>query len=193
MGQCRHRRRGQHVVAFAVIPVATMLLASCWDSTTPVMSADEIAHRLSIAARQRPPVYFVGTNYAGLPLTSIDNGTSRTWMYYGTCKYVDGSCDLPLEVETEPFHRGQWSGIVVDCYRLPDVDGVPAVSFGGDQVALFIGPVTVTVYGDPARRIAAGVRAVGGLSSAPLPRPSAPTVRVVERACGPVGPPDYPG
>jgi hypothetical protein len=165
-----------------------LAVAACSHShqvEVPGKPADEVQQLLAVAAKAKPQMYYLGDTYRGLKISDIV--VPHTVMY-GTCKITvgeEGGCAPPYQVVTETFTQESWAN-AAECSRLPDIRGVPAVSFGGGTGLIF-GTTVVKVYGsdengDPAA--AAQIRPIGGSLVAQLPRPDAATLTVIGKACG---------
>ncbi len=84
--------------------------------TTAVMCIDSYAHRIYPShpvSDTRPltefrdfPVYWLGTNYEGLPLTELDISPSYITVGYGYCTMSGGllssACQVPLVIDERP-------------------------------------------------------------------------------------------
>ena len=165
-----------------------LVLAACSHSRqveVPGKPPDEVQQLLAVAAKAKPPMYYLGDTYRGLKISDV---VAAHTVMYGTCKMTvgeEGGCVPPYEVVTETFNEESWA-IARECSRLPDIRGVPAVSFSG--TGLIFGTTVVTVLGasesEDSAAAAAQVRPIGGSLVAQLPRPDAATLALIGKACG---------
>lgn len=160
--------------------LALGLLAGCG-------GADERPTAGDVRAAQRAapyPVYWVGSSFAGLPLTAITRNGARVSFLYGTCKASgDSGCALPLEIQTTSICDR--NAVILDIRPRSStrVRGVVARDYGEGDRSLEVGESNVTVFGrSPYRERAVGaLRPVAGrLRGDRLPRPRYPLAYVAE-------------
>ena len=166
-----------------------VLLAACSNGRQveiPGKPAAEVQQRLAAAAKDKPPIYYLGDTYRGLKISDVVDPN----VFYGTCTLTagwgqEGGCTPPYQVHTETFAKETLAD-AVDCRRLQDIRGVPTISFG-DGTWLFFGTTVVKVFGSSESEdsaAAAQVRPIGGPLIAQLPRPDAATLAVIGKECG---------
>ena len=137
------------------------------------------------------PVYYLGEEFEGLPLTQADAPGGRGQIVYGTCEIDDpegpdgGSCSPPIQIQQWRPDAEQWRQ-ASGCKRVGRVRGVPAVHH--DSLVVFTGTAAVKIYARSRAetlRAARALRAVGEASAAPrLPPPRLPDVmQAVAAAC----------
>jgi hypothetical protein len=123
---------------------------------------------LAAAAKAKPPMYYLGDTYRGLKIGDV---LRSTVMYGTTCKITvgeEGGCAPPYQLATEAFTKESWA-IAMQCSRLPDIRGVPAVSFGGGVQQIFATTV-VKVPGATGNEDPVDATAQSGPSQGPTSR-----------------------
>jgi hypothetical protein len=175
---------------FAVNVVGVLCLTSAACSGGHSQPQEDISGRLeTVAAAEGPPSYFLGESFEGIDLTSVEE--EGAVFVYGTCEFEggDGGCAPPMQVQNNVAHV---SGAARGCSRLPDIRGVPAVSWGGG-IVVFTQRSTVTVFddgtddsGELMRRMAEGLRPVSGSADVtkPLPAPAKDILDMIDKMCG---------
>jgi hypothetical protein len=137
-----------------------------------------------------PPIYFLGREFAGLPLTHAESvRRGHGFFVYGTCEVPKGpdagGCTPPVQIQIFPFDPEMWSA-ASGCRRLRPLRGVLTVRHDG--LVLFTRNTVVKIYArGPAedRRVARALRAVANGPSAgePLPPPHAPVLALASQVC----------
>ena len=179
-------RKGIVVRRYLAFPLLLLLAACSHQVEVPGKPAAEVQQRLAAAAKDKPPIYYLGDTYRSLKISDVVDPN----VFYGTCKLTvgvgeEGGCAPPYQVHTETFAKETIAN-AVDCSRLKDIRGVPAISFG-DGTWLFFGTTVVKVFGSSESEDAAAaaqVRPIGGSLVAQLPRPDAATLAVIGKECG---------
>ena len=149
----------------AVFSVATVL-AACGGSDGMGTKKSDAALRAGAVSTDQP-AYFLGPDYGGLALDDavVDVPHRLVSAWYGKCpvSFGDTTCSPPVEVQTMIMVPEDWQN-TVDCARVADVRGVPALDFG-DALQLVTGASVVTIAVVPhnsakARRVASALRQV---------------------------------
>jgi hypothetical protein len=146
--------------------------------------ADELRR---IAANSDSPVYWLGEQFRGLPLTYVASvGRGEIELAYGTCATSwDQGCTAPIALTQMPLSRRHPSmfdsHIWCRRYRLR---GVPAAFVGGFDI--YTGNSTVTIYAHKGLTFPAahGLRPLGGgqgSGGGRLPPPAASVNRELRR------------
>jgi hypothetical protein len=148
------RRARAIPLAAAALLLAAMALSGCGTARPGPVRYHEL-----ISAQTFPyfRVYWVGTNFGGLPLSAVDgmNGYIASVgdsVYYGNCVqskgiFGGGSCVLPLQVTTVVYHRHSNEPLGAQHNLL--IRGVPAVAYdGGRNIELYSGHVAIDVFSD---------------------------------------------
>jgi hypothetical protein len=123
----------------------------------------------AVAATPPARTYWVGSSFAGLPLTHKD----ATTYIYGTCEPPrDGGCAPPLQVQNWTLQQRHPSRFAraIRCVR-GVVRGRPAAVFessGGIEV--YLGRTVVVLFGHPAGRVMRAARALRPYPAEALPR-----------------------
>jgi hypothetical protein len=173
--------------AFAALAVCTVVVgcSGCGDVTVP--GGEDIDGGLKRARSSSIPLYFVGRQFAGLPLTHVESGgDGRALFIYGTCvippEQTEGGCAPPLQIQVFPFKRGAWRR-AVGCHRRSPVMGVPTVRFDG--LVLFTRQTVIKIYGRSGRRVARALRDVRQPERIlrRLPPPAGAVERLQRRVC----------
>ena len=145
--------------------VLAVLTSSCGDrGHVTVSRGDDVDAGLAKARRSAFPIYYLGRSFAGLPLTDVVlDRQDQALIAYGTCRIAlpaDGGCSVPIQIQDFPFKFGDWR-LAVNCYRRPELLGVPTVRHDG--LVLFTGTRVVKIYARDAsedRRVAMALRRV---------------------------------
>ena len=170
-------------MAVSVVAILSLTCTACSQSTQP--QKDLSGRPEKVAAAEGPPSYFLGRSYAGIDLTAVEDRGAL--FVYGTCEYQDeGGCAPPIQVQNGPENL---RGVVAGCSRLPDIRGVPAVSWGGGLV-LFTAESAVRIFDDGTgrdlRSMAEELRPVAGTEdlTKPLPAPGQDRLDTIAAKCG---------
>jgi len=149
-----------------------------------------------ICGRSRPtpdrPIYYLGDDFDGLPLTAVLREADLTTFLYGTCKippFSDTGCAPPVQVQTHRFDPDAWA-MVAGCRRLGSLRGVPTVDLSG--LTLFTADVMVKidiVASDEEKRKQRAVEALrtvsdGARARGPLPPPPNDIRPLIDKGCG---------
>jgi hypothetical protein len=148
------------------------------------------------------PLYSLGTQFEGLPLTAIvrvnrevtrkarggfgvpDNRTNHVTFVYGTC---GGGCVPPLQVQIWPACDNTLADLYFNVagggpsrpYELVTIRGVPAAKFS-DMLQIYTGTVTIVIFGETTEqqeRAAASLASANTLAgNIPPSRPLLPPV-----------------
>ena len=145
--------------------VLALLTSSCSDrGYVAVPRGQDVDGGLAKARESAFPIYYLGRSFAGLPLTDVVlDRQGRALIAYGTCRIAlpaDGGCPVPIQIQHFPFKFGDWR-LAVNCYRRPELLGVPTVRHDG--LVLFTGTRVVKIYARDAtedRRVAMALRRV---------------------------------
>ncbi len=170
-------------VRVPMLTVACVLAAGCGGSGV----GDELGQLEDAPA----PTYYLGDDFAGLPLTDVEyGGDGRALFVYGECD-LEGRddtfvCAKPtVQVQVFPFDTNDWRNAAA-CSPLPSMRRVPAVRHDG--LVLVTGRTVVKIYArSPAEdlRAARSIRAVGEETPArSLPPPPQSVRDLLARACG---------
>jgi hypothetical protein len=159
---------------------ASAALAAC--GGTRFASDVDIEH---LRATATTPIYWVGKEFAGLPITHAD----PSLIVYGTCEieggsFTDDGCGPPVQMQHLEFQPRQWA-MAVGCGRLPELRGVPTARHDG--LVLFTGRRLVKIYArnrDEDVRVAEALQPLKGPKRRNLPPPDKDVVEAVETACG---------
>jgi hypothetical protein len=165
--------------------VAAGLLSACGGSAQADAGGQTIKPKGDLTLEEArnfagPPLYFVGEEFEGLPLTAIVGKLSPTFIY-GTCEIPAGSeggCAPPLSIQhwsLSERHPGRYAPILT-CRRY-EVRGVPAAAWDNGGLDVYTGDRTVVIFGDDEQqklRAAEALRQVNGALAAsdPLPAPN---------------------
>lgn len=162
--------------------LAAIALAGCGTSQPPPISATELA-----SAKTFPyfTLYWVGSSFAGSPLTAADGlegyrAKGGDSLYYGDCVGSEdvlrsGGCMLPLRVSTSIY--ALHSNVDLGSQRNVVIRDVPAAIFNeGRAIELYTGRLMVEVYSNSATRALAATRLLRPLNApgsdeGPLPPP----------------------
>ena len=169
-------------LAVSVVGILCLTSTACSSDTQP---QKDLSDRLEkVAAAKGPPSYFLGRSYAGIDLFAVeDEGADYS---YGSCDTSGGGCGSPIQVHNGPVNL---TGDVRGCSRLPEIRGVPAVSWG-DGLVLFTHNSAVSiaehVTGEDLRSMAEALRPVSGPADTtkPLPAPAKDMLDTIATKCG---------
>jgi len=93
-------------------------------------------------------VYWLGSSFAGLPLTAITRNGARMSFLYGTRKASsDSGCALPLEIQTTSICDRNALILDIRPRSSTRVRGVVARDYGEGDRSLEVGESNVTVFG----------------------------------------------
>jgi hypothetical protein len=145
--------------------VLALLTSSCSDrGYVTVPRGEDVDGGLAKARESAFPIYYLGRSFAGLPLTDVVlDRQDRALIAYGTCRIAlpaEGGCSVPIQIQHFPFKFGDWR-LAVNCYRRPELLGVPTVRHDG--LVLFTGTRVVKIYARDAtedRRVAMALRRI---------------------------------
>jgi len=177
--------------AVIVSLLATLASLTSCGGGRDVPAGDGVDSAFSKIRAEQPIVYYLGSRFAGLPLTHAEADRSgRALFVYGTCEIppgqTEGGCAPPIQVQVFPFAPRDWSH-AVGCHRLSSLRGVPTARHDG--LVLFSDRTVLKIYArTPAEddRAALALRRVDG-SSAPqerLPAPPSAVRALIGAACG---------
>jgi hypothetical protein len=170
-------------VRVSVLTAACVLAAGCGGSG--------VGDELGDLEDAPMPTYYLGDEFAGLPLTDVERGgDGRALFVYGECD-LEGEGDTfvcaepTVQVQVFPFDADDWRKAVA-CRGLPSLRGVPTVRHDG--LVLATRRTIVKIYArSPAEdlRAARSIRAVGDETPArSLPPPPQSVRDLLARACG---------
>jgi hypothetical protein len=182
-------RRWRRLIRRVVAAGACAFVVGCGRGEITVPQGKDIEGGLQRARSSAVPVYFLGREFAGLPLTDVQvEGRGRAYFAYGTCVIpggIDGGCSVPVQIQVSPFDQRAWRR-AVGCHRRPMLRGVLTVRHDG--LVLFTRQSVVKVYARSAaedRRAALALRDVRHPEQVPrrLPQPPDDVVRLVRTVC----------
>jgi len=133
------------------------------DDDKKVGVTDSVMFQESVAEFQDFPLYWVGLEFQGLPLTGIIRSygphltppEDHVILKYGTCTPPrDGGCSPPLQVRVEPYCYAQPGGFAPEATEdaVFQVRGASAQYIGGG-LQLWMGSVAVKLYAHPEERM----------------------------------------
>jgi hypothetical protein len=197
----RHvRRLGVGLSSGAGIALVALVAGGASTGFDPSrMTQGEIDHKVRKITSANREAYYLGNEADGKRLAAITGLDGLLFFGYGRClDNVEGDCDRPLEVTSQPTRTfGNRGETAQDCTRLRPILGVPSATLNGDPT-IFTGSsiVTITYYKKrgstlfsqfkPAAALLNQLRAVGTATVAQaLPPPDRATRAFLDRHCGP--------
>ena len=170
--------------------VAVGLLPACSLGSVVPRGEDVEGKLTSARSAPGPTLYYLGREFAGLPLTDLAAETpGRALFVYGTCELPkgEGGCAPPIQVQIFPFDPHAWRG-AAGCRRLRPLRGVPTVRHDG--LVLVTGRTVVKLYARSPREDRAAARALHAVNRArplvadALPPPPRHVAALIDTACG---------
>jgi hypothetical protein len=163
------------------------------------MTQTEINQELTKIGGTHREAYYLGSEADGERLAAITEMDGLLFFGYGRClDNVEGDCDRPLEVTSQPTSTfGNRGEATRDCKRLRPILGVPSANLNGDPT-IFTGSsiVTITYYKKSGSNLVSRfgqaaalldqLRPVGAATAAKaLPPPDTVLRAFLDRHCGP--------
>jgi hypothetical protein len=181
------------VIVVVVGSVITLAIAGGSESETGFDQANSDLTPASLQEFTRYPVYTLGSEFDGEPLTAINHRVGSpesrapvradyVSLKYGSCEPTsDSGCAAPLEMQTWPACRRNRAMYLL----APDIDGsgpakaipypredvtvrgVPAAVFdNGSRLELYTGDVTIVLFGSQRNQLFAAAAAIQGANEA---------------------------
>lgn len=139
-------------------------------SDDPAPTATPPMFDLEIEAFERFDLYWLGEEFADLPLTQVIGGRSRresVGVLYGDC-YVpvqnEGGCGLPVSIQIWPAcerHLAKFQP-PVSSNDIVEVRGVPALDRSASQLEIYTDNITIVIFATDAIAVAEALRSVDG-------------------------------
>lgn len=172
-------------LCLAGIIAAAGLVTACGGTVQRASNGQTVTTRGDLTLEEAtrlpgPPLYFLGEEFEGLPLTAIVGKRAPTFIY-GSCEIppgTEGGCAPPIQVQhwsLSERNPGRYAPML-GCQRY-EVRGVPAASWDNGGLDVHSGDRTVVIFGDDEGqkfRAAEALRQVNGslTASEPLPAPN---------------------